>query len=942
MQVRFGFVAAVVLTMGCGTASQVLGNGPDGGDAGARDSAPVTKPDAHKSGSEGGASCTAPLARCEGTCVATASDPDNCGACGTKCTTGEFCVAGACKTTCPLTVCAGACTDTALDPANCGSCGSSCPTGDSCAAGKCVAATSCPPPQTTCAGTCTETALDPANCGACGHACGVNEVCIAGACAARCAPFETTCGVSPNEYCAAVQTDPKNCGGCDFECAAGSYCSEGRCAATCVGVTSTLCSGMCVDTDSDNQNCGSCDTACPSGEVCSDGACATTCVAGYATCGTTPSAYCAATHIDPSNCGSCATVCPSGEVCSSGACSATCTGAANTLCNGLCANTRNDNTSCGACGHACAAGTVCSAGECAATCATGYTTCGTGPSEYCSVVSNDPLNCGACGTECGAGQVCAQGTCAMACDGLKGTSCGGACADLTNDPANCGSCGHTCAAGNVCSAGLCVAACSASQLTCTLGATTFCTDGTDDPANCGGCGTACTGGKVCSGGLCGATCQVGYDTCGTGPSTFCTHLDTDPENCGTCGDACAPPVNGAAVSCTFGACGFACNPGYAAVNNNNSCLTLTGISDGTVHSCGLTAAGGVMCWGDNSVGELGNGTLTSSTTPVTVVGLGGVVTKVVAGSYGTCAVLATTGAVQCWGLNGYGQLGNGMTTNSSSPVNTQGLSGVIDLQAGAAHYCALTKGGAVECWGENNWGQLGNSTTTYLPSSVPVVVTGLSTGITTIAVGHGDIANLGVGAGCHACAINTAGSVQCWGANQLGQLGNNTSTSSTAPGPLVGVFPPAIAITAGQLHTCMLFNNGSVDCWGSNTYGELGAGVADASAHEIPQAVPDFNGNVTAIASGGIHNCALTKTGATLCWGYNGAGQLGDGTTTNRSTPTPLVLPAGVTLTGIPTLGLSDSFAVSTTGPVYGWGYNANGQLGDGTTSNRSNLTPIR
>jgi len=208
---------------------------------------------------------------------------------------------------------------------------------------------------------------------------------------------------------------------------------------------------------------------------------------------------------------------------------------------------------------------------------------------------------------------------------------------------------------------------------------------------------------------------------------------------------------------------------------------VTAISAGAVSTCALIS-GGVDCWGDNSVGELGNGTGSDSFTPVAVVGPSGVgtltgVTAISAGYNDTCALISG-GTVDCWGYNVAGELGDGTTTVSSIPVAVIGLSGVGTLtgvtaiSGGDYDTCALISGGTVDCWGSNGWGQLGDGTTT--DSLTPVAVVGPSevgslSGVTAISAGQDDT-----------CAL-ISGGVDCWGDNYWGQLGNGTTTDSTVP-----------------------------------------------------------------------------------------------------------------------------------------------------------------
>jgi alpha-tubulin suppressor-like RCC1 family protein len=297
-------------------------------------------------------------------------------------------------------------------------------------------------------------------------------------------------------------------------------------------------------------------------------------------------------------------------------------------------------------------------------------------------------------------------------------------------------------------------------------------------------------------------------------------------------------------------------------------------------------------------------------------------TSIAAGQLHSCALMSG-GAVKCWGWNDFGQLGNGTTTSSSVPVDVSGLSsGVTAITAGELHSCALTTGGAVKCWGSNSYGQLGNGTTTN--SAVPLDVSGLSSGVTAISAG-----------GNHTCALTSVGGAKCWGGNHVGQLGNGTSISSFTPVDVSGLSSGVTAIAAGSLHSCALTSGGAVKCWGENLWGQLGNGTNTPSA--VPVDVSGLSSGVTAIGVGRYHSCAVISTGALKCWGYNFYGQLGNGTTTNSAVPVDVSgLSSGVTaIAG----GEGHSCAVTSGGGVKCWGLNFVGQLGNGTTS--SSLTPV-
>ena len=200
-----------------------------------------------------------------------------------------------------------------------------------------------------------------------------------------------------------------------------------------------------------------------------------------------------------------------------------------------------------------------------------------------------------------------------------------------------------------------------------------------------------------------------------------------------------------------------------------SAPTIIAIATGAYHTCALTAVGGVKCWGDNFAGDLGDGTTTiSTTTPVDVLGLAKGVTAIAAGQAHTCAV-TSAGGVKCWGWNDSGQLGNGTTTDSLIPVDVSGLtSGVTAIAAGFLHTCAETTAGGVKCWGDNDYGALGDGTTT--DSLIPVDVVGLASGVASVVAGD-----------VHTCVLTAAGGVKCWGRIVEGPEGTALATDSNVP-----------------------------------------------------------------------------------------------------------------------------------------------------------------
>ncbi|MBK8996274.1 MAG: choice-of-anchor L domain-containing protein [Myxococcales bacterium] len=378
-------------------------------------------------GTGGGTQCPG-ATLCDGQCVQTDYDPNNCGACGTKCATGELCSAGQCAGQCKggTTECSNKCVDTQIDPANCGACGTACATGQVCSAGQC--ASSCLGATTECSGKCVDTQIDPANCGACGTACTTGQVCSAGQCASQCLGGTVLCG----NKCVDTQIDPANCGACGTACQSGEVCSTGTCGLTCSGGT-TKCGTVCVDTNTDSANCGACGTACTGGQVCSNGTCSLQCSGGATKCGNT----CVDTNTDPGNCGGCGNACPTGQVCSGGTCSLQCSGG-TTKCGNTCVDTKTDGQNCGTCGTACGSGQVCNNGACASVCGSGLTKCG----NFCVNTQTDGANCGSCGNACAPGATCVTGTCQQCnsattdCDGDGWLVSEGDCCDK---PGTCGS-----------------------------------------------------------------------------------------------------------------------------------------------------------------------------------------------------------------------------------------------------------------------------------------------------------------------------------------------------------------------------------------------------------------------------------------------------------------------------------------------------------------------
>ncbi len=346
------------------------------------------------------------------------------------------------------------------------------------------------------------------------------------------------------------------------------------------------------------------------------------------------------------------------------------------------------------------------------------------------------------------------------------------------------------------------------------------------------------------------------------------------------------------------------------------------LATGDGHTCAVTVAGGVQCWGLNNFGQLGDGTTTDSLTAVAVTGLASGVVAVAAGDAHACALTAT-GAVKCWGNNSWGQLGDGSMSYRTEPVSVASLSsGVVAISTGAMHSCALTATGAVRCWGYNGAGTLGDGT--FATRTMPVQVVGLTSGIAAIAAG-----------GAHTCALTAEDGVLCWGHNNAGQVGDGTRVTRFEPVQVVGLSTGVTAISTGEGHSCALTKAGIMSCWGHNSAGQLGRG---ASGEETPAPVVGLSAVPVAIAAFRYNSCAIAASGAAQCWGINGSGQLGNGTTNgNFAVPVPQnVIAAGlIEIEG----GYDSTCGLTAAAGLMCWGNNDYGQFGDGTID--ESLTPV-
>jgi alpha-tubulin suppressor-like RCC1 family protein len=396
---------------------------------------------------------------------------------------------------------------------------------------------------------------------------------------------------------------------------------------------------------------------------------------------------------------------------------------------------------------------------------------------------------------------------------------------------------------------------------------------------------------------------------------------------------------------------------------------------GNAHTCVLTGQNRVRCWGDNQFGQLGYGNAidvgdaptrlpyTAGDVPLPATDP---VLQLVAGNNHTC-VLSQSGLVYCWGDNQFGQLGYNRTDNlgDGEAVTSFGYVTLGDLatriSAGGDHTCAILSSGALRCWGRNNAGQLGRGNTANIGDNETVYSAGnvdLGTGVTVQDLALGD---------SHTCALLTTGAVRCWGLNSTGQLGYGNAANLGDNEPInnlqnVSLTGAVRKLVAGDNHTCALTLVGTLRCWGSNQFGQLGQvlpGQAFNSngtliqngpngtnwgdaANELPKDLAsDINtgSQVTDVTAGNNHTCALSSDGQLRCWGLGNSGQLGYGNFNSQPNPPT----AGVNLDGVTAYrviaGAAHTCALRSNGTARCWGAGADGRLGRGSTTTFATAT---
>jgi prepilin-type N-terminal cleavage/methylation domain-containing protein len=388
------------------------------------------------------------------------------------------------------------------------------------------------------------------------------------------------------------------------------------------------------------------------------------------------------------------------------------------------------------------------------------------------------------------------------------------------------------------------------------------------------------------------------------------------------------------------------------INNGGCAVALSLLSSIFLNqkaACATALDNKVYCWGDNELGQLGNGTdYPSGTVAVDMTGVlsGKTIKSIASGGFHTCAI-ASDNKVYCWGWDINGQLGNNSTETSFYPVAVD-MTGVLSgktiksISAGSNHTCAIASDDKPYCWGSGDNGQLGNNSTES--SSVPVEVdmSGALAGKTVKSISLGE---------AHSCVIASDDKPYCWGWNTSGQLGDNTLTGKTYP---VAVVTGALggktvkSISAGARHTCVIASDDFAYCWGSNVAGQVGNNSTSNRLSPAAVVTGALGGKtVKSISAGGKSTCAIASDNYAYCWGFNTYGNLGDNTTNQSLIPVAVDRSGalnGKTIKSISSgqlfSGYYHSCAIATDNKSYCWGIDFLDTLG-GYGSTYQSLVPV-
>ena len=773
---------------------------------------------------------------------------------------------------------------------------------------------------------CGDSTTDTGNGEACDDGNAITETCTYG---------QTSCTVC-DATCQNVAGATSYCGDGNTDAGDGETCDDGanngqpnHCNSSCDGVVPSTCGNGTVEAGEDCDDSGetaTCNADCTTsacgdgvtnttaGEACDDSNTTTeTCTYGQTSC-TVCDATCQNVAGATNYCGDSTTDTGDGETCDDGnATTETCTYGQTscTVCDATCQNVAGATSYCGDNTTDAGNGEACDDGNTTTeTCTYGQTSC-TVCDASCASVAGATSYCGDGATDGANGETCDDGAsngdpnqCNATCTGTTTPVCGNSATEA----------GETCDDGNttteICTYGQ--TSCTVCDATCqsVAGATNYCGDSTVDAGDGETCDDGNSTTETCTYGeesctVCNATCQSV-----AGATSYCGDNTVDAANGETCDDGGTVDGDGCDATCQSEA-----PPSISVMERR---------------TCAVTMSGAAKCWGNNNNGALGDGGITNSPIPVGVSGMGSGAIAISTGLYHTCAALSS-GAVKCWGYNSYGQLGDGTTDNSISPVDVTGITNAVDVEVGHWHTCALLSDGAVKCWGSNygTHGYLGNNSTS--DSSIPVSVNNVSNAIG-ISIGHS-----------HTCVVLSDGGVKCWGYGSDGALGNGTTTNQPQPVSVIGI-TTATAVSAAEKHSCALLSDGTIKCWGDNYFGQFGDGTTDDAT--APDNSVSGISNATAIAAGSGFTCAVLSDGAIKCWGANSYGTLGNSTTTNSFAPVPVTgitnavaIEAGALVLGPNALG--HACAMLSDGSMKCWGQNNDGCLGDNTTDDSSSPVSV-
>lgn len=380
------------------------------------------------------------------------------------------------------------------------------------------------------------------------------------------------------------------------------------------------------------------------------------------------------------------------------------------------------------------------------------------------------------------------------------------------------------------------------------------------------------------------------------------------------------------------------------VTDDNDSVSWKAITAGEAHTCAIKEPGGMLyCWGKNDAGQLGDSTTKNRLSPVKIGSEAWI--DVAAGQKFTCGIKSADSKLYCWGDNRYGQLGNGAggAGNYKNTPTKTGDDAWTAITAGGNHACGTIANAGLYCWGYNYNGQIGDSTAgTGYDKSVPVKISDAAW-------------SLIAGGGSHTCAIKTDSRLYCWGYNFYGELGLGTDGASCSSPytcadkniPVKAGDDAWLKISAGDNFTCGIKSDNRLFCWGNNQYGQLGIGTAGIECPDYSFNCADKNTPAKIGADSWIkisaavsHTCAVKTDGKLFCWGFNYNGQLGDGTT-GAGTYKTIPAKTGDEAWSEITAGGSHTCGIRNDGRLFCWGSNSSGQLGDSTTADKNIPTPV-